>query len=152
MHLEWRARQSKGHQRMIRTVQECLVWLLGVGLGLLVGSMTIASRVNPAPCPPCLGPPCLRPAARTQPSLCPHLPSPALTYPHLPSPPSPTRPQALHNLVMYATDLALHPGGTEGVAYVGTAFATYTGLNVLIVLLAALLTLWAPSAGRWIDT
>ena len=101
---------------------------------------------------PCLGPPCLRPAARTQPSLCPHLPSPALTYPHLPSPPSPTRPQALHNLVMYATDLALHPGGTEGVAYVGTAFATYTGLNVLIVLLAALLTLWAPSAGRWIDT
>lgn len=53
MHLEWRARQSKGHQRMIRTVQECLVWLLGVGLGLLVGSMTIASRVNPAPCPPC---------------------------------------------------------------------------------------------------
>ena len=54
--------------------------------------------------------------------------------------------------MMYATDLALHPGGTEGVAYVGTAFATYTGLNVLIVLLAALLTLWAPSAGRWIDT
>ena len=32
-------------------------------------------------------------------------------------------------------------------AYVGTAFATYTGLNVLIVFLAALLTLWAPSAG-----
>ena len=95
---------------------------------------------------------------------CPHLPYlplPALTslvslvsltYPHLPSSPSPTRPQALHNLVMYATDLALHPGGTEGVAYVGTAFATYTGLNVLIVLLAALLTLWAPSAGRWVDT
>lgn len=48
---------------------------------------------------------------------------------------------------MYATDLALHPSGTEGVAYVGTAFATYTGLNVLIVFLAALLTLWAPSAG-----
>ena len=119
---------------------------------------------------PCSGPPRLRPAARTQPSLCPHLPSPALTYPylplpaltslvslvsltypHLPSSPSPTRPQALHNLVMYATDLALHPAGTEGVAYVGTAFATYTGLNVLIVLLAALLTLWAPSAGRWVD-
>lgn len=59
--------------------------------------------------------------------------------------------------MMYATDLALHPSGTEGVAYVGTAFATYTGLNVLIVFLAALLTLWAPSAGiragsidRWV--
>ena len=82
------------------------------------------------------------PWPRTQPSLCPH-------HPHLPS--ALTCPQALHNLVMYATDLALHPGGTEGVAYVGTAFATYTGLNVLIVLLAALLTLWAPSAGRWIE-
>jgi hypothetical protein len=44
MHLEWRARQGKGHQRMVRIVQECLVWLLGVGLGLLVGSMTIAAR------------------------------------------------------------------------------------------------------------
>lgn len=49
MHLEWRARQSKGHQRMVRIVQECLVWLLGVGLGLLVGSMTIAARVSRAP-------------------------------------------------------------------------------------------------------
>ena len=48
---------------------------------------------------------------------------------------------------MWATDLALYPDGTEGSADVGTAFATYTGLNVLIVLLAALLTLWAPSAG-----
>ena len=56
-------------------------------------------------------------------------------------------PQALHNVVMYATDLALYPDGTEGPADVGTAFTTYTGLNVLIVLLAALLTLWAPSAG-----
>ena len=64
-----------------------------------------------------------------------------LAYPHLPSP------QALHNVVMWATDLALYPDGTEGSADVGTAFATYTGLNVLIVLLAALLTLWAPSAG-----
>ena len=27
---------------------------------------------------------------------------------------------------MYATDLALHPDGAEGVAYVGSAFATYT--------------------------
>ena len=52
---------------------------------------------------------------------------------------------------MWATDQALHPEGTEGVAYVGTAFATYTGLNCGIVLLAALLTLWAPSAGRWVD-
>ena len=60
-------------------------------------------------------------------------------------------PQALHNVVMYATDLALYPDGTEGPADVGTAFTTYTGLNVLIVLLAALLTLWAPSAGRWIE-
>ena len=39
MHLEWRARQGKGHQRMVRIVQECLVWLLGVGLGLLVGDL-----------------------------------------------------------------------------------------------------------------
>lgn len=93
MHLEWRARQGKGHQRMIRTVQECLVWLLGVGLGLLVGSMTIASRVNPAPCPSCpayrstLPPPCRPHATLAMPSsalTCPHLPLPALTCPHLP--------------------------------------------------------------------
>ena len=93
MHLEWRARQGKGHQRMIRTVQECLVWLLGVGLGLLVGSMTIASRVNPAPCPSC--PAQVHPASALPPArnpryalICPHLPSPTLTCPHLPSPPS----------------------------------------------------------------
>jgi len=144
MHLEWRARQGKGRQRMIRTVQECMVWLLGVGLGLLVGSMTIASRVHPATCPP----PCPHPTPscpRTQPSALTSLTS--LTCPHLPSPTL----QALHNLVMWATDQALHPEGTEGVAYVGSAFATYTGLNCGIVLLAALLTLWAPSAGRWID-
>ena len=80
MHLEWRARQGKGHQRMIRTVQECLVWLLGVGLGLLVGSMTIASRASDPPRPP---------TARS--ALAPHAtlalpppPSPALS-PHLPS-------------------------------------------------------------------
>ena len=83
MHLEWRARQGKGRQRMIRTVQECMVWLLGVGLGLLVGSMTIASRVHPATCPP----PCPHPTPscpRTQPSALTSLAS--LTYPHLPSP------------------------------------------------------------------
>ena len=87
MHLEWRARQGKGHQRMIRTVQECLVWLLGVGLGLLVGSMTIASRVNPAPCPSC--PAQVHPASALPPArnpryalICPRLPH----LPHLPSP------------------------------------------------------------------
>jgi hypothetical protein len=97
MHLEWRARQGKGHQRMVRIVQECLVWLLGVGLGLLVGSMTIAARVSPPPYlrhpASTLPPP--RPRDPHRPALiCPRLPSRALTsyvsltsphiYPHLP--------------------------------------------------------------------
>ena len=80
MHLEWRARQGKGHQRMIRTVQECLVWLLGVGLGLLVGSMTIASRASDPPPPPyrTLRPgPARNPRSAPTTLTCPQ-PSPAL--------------------------------------------------------------------------
>ena len=88
MHLEWRARQGKGHQRMVQIVQECLVWLLGVGLGLLVGSMTIAARVSRPPhlISSTLPLPCLRLAHATlvaRPSstlACPHVRSP-LTSP-----------------------------------------------------------------------
>ena len=120
MHLEWRARQGKGHLRMVRIVQECLVWLLGVGLGLLVGSMTIAARVSPAPtCLQHTYPPRPRDTHRSA-LICPRLPSRALTSYVSLTPPLPftfnfTCPQALHNLVMFATDLALHPSGTEGV-------------------------------------
>ena len=91
MHLEWRARQGKGHQRMVRIIQECLVWLLGVGLGLLVGSMTIAARVSPAPtCLQKTYPP--RPRVPHRPALiCPRLPSRALTsYVSLTPPDSPS--------------------------------------------------------------
>ena len=116
MHLEWRARQGKGHQRMVRIVPECLVWLLGVGLGLLVGSMTIAARVSPAPtCLQHTYPPRPRDPHRSA-LICPRLPSRALTsyisltYPDKPHIYTLTCPQALHNLVIDVAGTSLLGG------------------------------------------
>ena len=72
IHLEWRAQRGQAQLRMMRIVTEVFVYSLGLGLGLLVGSMTIASRVRPAPSLPL---PCPR---TPQPLLYPHLPSPTL--------------------------------------------------------------------------
>ena len=49
IHLEWRAQRGQAQLRMMRIVTEAFVYSLGLGLGLLVGSMTIASRVHLAP-------------------------------------------------------------------------------------------------------
>ena len=49
IHLEWRAQRGQAQLRMMRIVTEAFVYSLGLGLGLLVGSMTIASRVHLVP-------------------------------------------------------------------------------------------------------
>ena len=56
IHLELRAQRGQAQLRIMRIVTEAFVFSLGLGLGLLVGSMPIASRVHlvpplPLPCP-----------------------------------------------------------------------------------------------------
>ena len=74
IHLEWRAQRGQAQLRMMRIVTEVFVYSLGLGLGLLVGSMTIASRVRPAPSLPL-------PCPRTPQPFA--LPSLTLAYPRL---------------------------------------------------------------------
>ena len=83
IHLEWRAQRGPAQLRMMRIVTEVFVYLLGLGLGVLVGSMTMASRVANAPSLPW---PCPR--------------TPAIFA--LPSPPSPTLSPTLRRCTMWS--------------------------------------------------